>query len=150
MGTSMMTLSNHRITLTSVQKWTKDFFDNFPKVNNPTILEFYGNVFCLDKTCKSTRSLSFKVRIVAEQKLQLWKKSLNICTSISSGAGGQGFGRSPEYWPQNYIIMGLVLHVNVMYRPSPCALCLHLHRPLLKSARHCAARIVFCINFVKE
>ena len=32
----------HRITLTSVQKLTQDFFDNFPKVNDPTILEFMG------------------------------------------------------------------------------------------------------------
>ena len=51
----------HRITLTSAQKWSQDFFERFPKV--------YGNVFCLDK---ATRSPSFKVRIVAEQK---WKNS---------------------------------------------------------------------------
>ena len=30
----------HQITLTCVQKLTQDFFDNFPKVNDPTILEF--------------------------------------------------------------------------------------------------------------
>ena len=40
----------------------------------------YGNVFCLDK---STRSPSFKVRFVAEQK------SLNFCTSGGSGTGAK-------------------------------------------------------------
>ena len=30
----------HRLALTSVQKLTQDFFDNFPKVNDPIILEF--------------------------------------------------------------------------------------------------------------
>ena len=46
---SVTTPEQHRITLTSVQKWTQDFFDNFPKVNDPTILLMRnGNVFCLD------------------------------------------------------------------------------------------------------
>ena len=56
----------HRITLTSVQKWTQDFFDNFPKVNDPTILEFMATFFCLDKT---TWSPSFKVRIRCRTKV---------------------------------------------------------------------------------
>ena len=65
----------HWITLTSVQKWTQDFFERFSKSEWSYNIGVYGNVFCLDK---STRSPSFKVRIVAEQKLQ---KSQNFCTS---------------------------------------------------------------------
>ena len=60
---------------------------NFPKVNDPTILEFYGNIFCLDK---STRSPSFKVQIVAEQELQIFKKSQNFCTSGARANDSEG------------------------------------------------------------
>ena len=42
-----------------------------PKVNDPYNIGVCGNVFCLDK---GTRSPSFRVRQVADQKLQMWNK----------------------------------------------------------------------------
>ena len=80
-----MTPSNTEL-MTSVQKWTQDFFERFPKSEWSYNIGVYGNVFCLDK---STWSPSFKVRIVADEK---WKK--NHWFVGTSGAGGQGFGGS--------------------------------------------------------
>ena len=66
MGTSAMSPSNTELhSLTSVQKWSQDFFERFPKSEWSYNIRVYGKVFCLDM---STRSQSFKVRIVAEQK----------------------------------------------------------------------------------
>ena len=62
MGTSVMTPSNTEL-MTSVQKWTQDFFERFLKSEWSYNIGVYGNVFCLDK---STWSPSFKVRIVAD------------------------------------------------------------------------------------
>ena len=78
---------------------------DFPKVNDPSI-GVYGNVFCLDK---STWSLSFKVRIVADQK---WKNRW-ICVHLVLGPRIRRESRvmAPEWgnhgprmgqpWPQN-------------------------------------------------
>ena len=73
----------HRITLTSVQKWTQDFIERFPKSEWSYNIGVYGSVFCLDK---STWSPSFKVRIAADQR----GKNRWICVHlVSDGAGAK-------------------------------------------------------------
>ena len=77
----------HQITLTSVHKITQDFFDNLPKVNDPTILEFIA-------------MFSAWIRVLRCGKLQIKsykcekKPSLNFCTS---GAGAKD-SEEAEYW----------------------------------------------------
>ena len=55
----------------------------------------YGNVFCLDK---STRSPSFMMQKVADQKLQMWKRLLNLYTSGARAKDSEGVTRMGLGW----------------------------------------------------
>ena len=77
-----MTVSNTELHWRVYKNETKI---SLPKSEWSYNIRVYGNVFCLDKTIKSIRSPSFKVRIVAEKK---WNK---IAEFLYIWCWGQGF-----------------------------------------------------------
>ena len=99
----LQTLLSARDSLISFKRgrlksaWERQVYKNepkisskdFPKVNDPTNIGVYGNVFCLDK-----------VWIVAEQK---GKTSLNFCTSGAGAKDSEGVQSGPTIYRQHTV-----------------------------------------------